>query len=162
MNNYRMIVQYDGTRYNGWQKQGDTDNTIQCKLETILERMTGERAEIHGAGRTDAGVHAKGQVAQFRLNTDLSPTDIRDYFNTFLPDDIGVLSVSCAAPRFHSRYNASEKYYLYRIGKNKAALVFERKYVSEWRGAPLDTAAMKLAAQKQAPTISGASAVTHT
>ena len=148
MNNYRMIVQYDGTRYNGWQKQGDTDNTIQCKLETILERMTGERAEIHGAGRTDAGVHAKGQVAQFRLNTDLSPTDIRDYFNTYLPDDIGVLSVSCAAPRFHSRYNASEKYYLYRIGKNKAALVFERKYVSEWRGAPLDTAAMKLAAQK--------------
>lgn len=143
--NFRMVVQYDGTRYNGWQKQGDTDNTIQNKLETILERMTGQRAEIHGAGRTDAGVHARGQVAQFRIDTDMRPDEIRDYFNTYLPDDIGVLSVSRAAPRFHSRYNASEKYYLYRIGKNKAAHVFDRKYVYTWREGPLDTAAMKLA-----------------
>ncbi|MBR3154127.1 MAG: tRNA pseudouridine(38-40) synthase TruA, partial [Lachnospiraceae bacterium] len=61
MKNYRMLVQYDGTRYNGWQKQGDTDNTIQEKLETILCRMTGTDAvDVHGAGRTDAGVHAKG------------------------------------------------------------------------------------------------------
>ena len=66
MKNYRMIVAYDGTRYNGWQKQGDTDNTIQNKLETILSRMTGEKVDVHGAGRTDAGVHARGQVAQFR------------------------------------------------------------------------------------------------
>ena len=95
--NFRMVVQYDGTRYNGWQKQGDTDNTIQNKLETILERMTGQRAEIHGAGRTDAGVHARGQVAQFRIDTDMRPDEIRDYFNTYLPDDIGVLSVSRAA-----------------------------------------------------------------
>ena len=61
MQNYRMIVQYDGTRYNGWQKQGDTDNTIQNKLETVLTRMTGEKTDVHGAGRTDAGVHAKGR-----------------------------------------------------------------------------------------------------
>ena len=71
MKNYRMLVQYDGTRYNGWQKQGDTDNTIQEKLETILCRMTGTDAvDVHGAGRTDAGVHARGQVAQFRIDTD--------------------------------------------------------------------------------------------
>ena len=145
MTNYRMIVQYDGTRYNGWQKQGDTDNTIQCKLETILSRLAEESVELHGAGSTDAGVHARGQVAQFRLNKELPPAEIRDYFNAYLPDDIGVLSVDKAAPRFHSRYNASEKYYLYRIGKNKAAHVFDRKYVYTWRGAPLDTAAMKLA-----------------
>ncbi len=145
MQNYRMIVQYDGTRYNGWQKQGDTDNTIQNKLETVLTRMTGEKTDVHGAGRTDAGVHAKGQVAQFRAETDLSPDEIRDYLNQYLPDDIGVLSVSCAAPRFHSRYNASAKYYLYRIGTNKAAHVFDRKYVYEYRGGHLDIHAMKLA-----------------
>ncbi|MEE1109099.1 MAG: tRNA pseudouridine(38-40) synthase TruA, partial [Lachnospiraceae bacterium] len=65
MKNYRMLIQYDGTRYNGWQKQGDTENTIQEKIETILTRMTGSPVDVHGAGRTDAGVHAKGQVAQF-------------------------------------------------------------------------------------------------
>ena len=70
--NYRMLIQYDGTRYNGWQKQGDTSNTIQYKLEAILEHLTGSPVEVHGAGRTDAGVHARGQVAQFRMDTELS------------------------------------------------------------------------------------------
>ncbi|MEE8826883.1 MAG: tRNA pseudouridine(38-40) synthase TruA [Eubacteriales bacterium] len=144
MKNYRMIVQYDGTRYNGWQKQGDTDNTIQYKLETILGRMTGETVDVHGAGRTDAGVHAKGQVAQFRCTTDLSTDEIRQYINNYLPEDIGVLSVAEAAPRFHSRYNASEKYYLYRISTDKAAHVFDRKYVYEYKGS-LDVSAMKVA-----------------
>lgn len=146
MANYKMLLQYDGTRYNGWQKQGDTKNTIQEKLETVLFRMTGEVVDIHGAGRTDAGVHAKGQVAQFRLTNDLAPEYICTYLNTYLPDDIGVLSVTEAAPRFHSRYNASQKTYRYRIGKNKAFHVFERKYIHEHRGEPLDVAAMKEAA----------------
>ena len=145
LTNFRMLVQYDGTRYNGWQKQGDTDNTIQSKLETILTRLTGSPVDVHGAGRTDAGVHARGQVAQFRIDTELTPDAIRDYLNEYLPDDIGVTCVSVAALRFHSRYNASEKYYLYRIGKNKAAHVFERKYIYEYRGGALDTDAMKLA-----------------
>lgn len=70
--NYKMILQYDGTRYNGWQKQGNTDNTIQGKLETLLSRIAGEPVEIHGAGRTDAGVHAAGQVANAKFHTDLS------------------------------------------------------------------------------------------
>ena len=74
--NYRMVVQYDGTRYNGWQKQGDTGNTIQSRLENILCRMTGEQVDVHGAGRTDAGVHAKGQVAQFRLRDHREPEEI--------------------------------------------------------------------------------------
>ena len=81
MNNYKMLVQYDGTRYNGWQKQGDTDNTIQQKLENILGIMTGEPVDVHGAGRTDAGVHAKGQVAQFRIATDKPPEEKRDYIH---------------------------------------------------------------------------------
>lgn len=148
MPNYKMILQYDGTRYNGWQKQGDTDNTIQEKLETILYRMTNEHVDVHGAGRTDAGVHAKGQVAQFRLTEARNPEEIRTYLNEYLPDDIGVLSVAEAAPRFHSRYNASQKTYRYRIGKNKAAHVFERKYIYEYRGEALDVAAMKMATLK--------------
>ena len=83
MNNYKMLVQYDGTRYNGWQKQGDTDNTIQQKLENILGIMTGEPVDVHGAGRTDAGVHAKGQVAQFRIETDKTPDEIKPLLNGF-------------------------------------------------------------------------------
>jgi tRNA pseudouridine38-40 synthase len=144
MTNYRMIVQYDGTRYNGWQKQGDTDNTIQNRLESILQRMAGEPVDVHGAGRTDAGVHARGQVAQFRLETAKTPEEIRDYLNEYLPEDIGVLSVAVAAPRFHSRYNASEKTYQYRISKDKACHVFDRKYVYEYKG-HLDVDAMKIA-----------------
>ena len=147
MKNYKMLLQYDGTRYNGWQKQGDTKNTIQEKLETVLFRMTGEVVDVHGAGRTDAGVHAKGQVAQFRLANDRDPDEICAYLNEYLPDDIGVLSVTEAAPRFHSRYNASQKTYRYRIGKNKAFHVFERKYIHEHRGEALDVTAMKTAAQ---------------
>lgn len=172
MQNYRMIVQYDGTRYNGWQKLGDTDNTIQFKLEAVLERLVGSHVEVHGAGRTDAGVHARGQSAQFRLTDDQqnrvlklldqgSDTDearagegpkeaedlIKSYLNRYLPDDIGVLSVQKAAPRFHSRYNASSKHYRYRIGTNRAAHVFDRKYVYEYEG-KLDVAAMKVATIK--------------
>lgn len=144
MTTYRMLIQYDGTRYNGWQRLGDTDNTIQTRLETILERMTGEKAEIIGAGRTDAGVHAKGQVAHFRLETYREPAEIRDYFNRYLPDDIGIVEVTEASPRFHARYNATKKTYLYRISKDKAAHVFDRRYVCRYDGR-LDVNAMKMA-----------------
>lgn len=146
MQNYKMTVQYDGTRYNGWQKQADTDNTIQEKLESVLSRMTGEDVDVHGAGRTDAGVHAKGQVAQFRLTEARDPEEIRVYINEYLPEDIGVLSVTEAAPRFHSRYNASLKHYRYVIGIDKSYHVFDRKYIYEYHDVPLDTAAMKMAA----------------
>lgn len=144
MKNYRMLIQYDGTRYNGWQKQGDTDNTIQFKIESILERMTGTPVDVYGAGRTDAGVHAKGQVAAFRMDTDMTTDEIRDYLNRYLPEDIGVISVAEAAPRFHSRYNASSKVYKYRIATKKETHVFDRKYVYEYTG-KLDTASMKIA-----------------
>lgn len=66
--NYKVIMAYDGSRYNGWQKQGNTDKTIQGKLEQILFKMTGEEIEVHGSGRTDAGVHARGQVANFHID----------------------------------------------------------------------------------------------
>ena len=144
MTNYRLLIRYDGTRYNGWQRLGDTDNTIQTKLETTLERLTGEKAEVIGAGRTDAGVHAREQVAHVRLEKHREPEEIRAYLNRYLPDDIGILAVDYAPPRFHARYNAVQKTYTYRIGKNKAAHVFERRYVYEYDGA-LDVNAMKMA-----------------
>ena len=96
MKNYKLILQYDGTRYSGWQKQGNTDNTIQAKLETIASKLTGVPTDVNGSGRTDAGVHAFGQVANFRceestlppkfLRSEETVTDlIRDYFNNALP-----------------------------------------------------------------------------
>ena len=88
-----MVLEYDGTRYDGWQKQGNTGNTIQAKLEQVLERMTGKAVEIHGSGRTDAGVHAVGQVANAHLETDKKVTEIKDYMNQYLPEDIRVLEV---------------------------------------------------------------------
>lgn len=142
--NYKMIVQYDGTRYNGWQRQKSTDNTIQGKLEMILRKMAGSPVEIHGAGRTDAGVHAKGQVAHFSLESHMDTNEIMDYINTYLPDDIGVLKLTEASPRFHSRLNAIGKVYQYRIGKSRAANVFNRKYVYIYPKG-LDTDAMRRA-----------------
>lgn len=127
--NYKMILQYDGTRYNGWQRQKATDNTIQGKLEGILTKMSGQPIEIHRAGRTDAGVHARGQVAHFSLDTHMTPDQIKNYINEYLPDDIGVLKLTEASPRFHSRLNAIGKVYQYRIGKSRATNVFDRKYV---------------------------------
>lgn len=128
--NYKMIVQYDGTRYDGWQKQGNTDNTIQGKLEAILSKMAGMPIEVQGAGRTDAGVHALGQTANFHLPKGCVLTeDIRDYLNKFLPEDIGILEVEEAEERFHSRLNAREKVYRYRISTSSLKNVFERKYI---------------------------------
>ena len=105
--NYRLKIQYDGTRYNGWQRLPNAV-TIQGKIEEVLSRMEGTPIEIHGAGRTDAGVHALGQIANVHLS-EHPATEIRDYLNRYLPDDIGILSVESAADRFHSRLNASNK-----------------------------------------------------
>ncbi|KSV59404.1 hypothetical protein [Acetivibrio ethanolgignens] len=77
--NIRLTVAYDGSRYDGWQKQGNTKNTIQGKLEAVLERMTGEETEVHGSGRTDAGVHAKAQEANFYTNITTAVEDIQIY-----------------------------------------------------------------------------------
>ncbi|MCI8771214.1 MAG: tRNA pseudouridine(38-40) synthase TruA [Lachnospiraceae bacterium] len=130
MKNYRITLQYDGTRYSGWQKQGNTENTIQGKLEAILSKMTGSETDVHGSGRTDAGVHALAQVASFKCRTTLSETQMQDYFNEYLPLDIRILSLSEAAPRFHARLNASKKHYRYLIDTNKIQNVFSRKYIT--------------------------------
>lgn len=142
--NYKMILQYDGTRYNGWQRQKSTDNTIQGKLEQILTQFAGQPVEIQGAGRTDAGVHARGQAASFSLERAVSPAELMGYINKYLPDDIGVLQLTESSPRFHSRLNASGKVYQYRIGKNRAKNVFDRKYLYAYPTL-LDISAMRKA-----------------
>lgn len=129
MNNYKMLIQYDGTRYEGWQRQGNTDNTIQGKIESVLTRMLGHEVEVHGSGRTDAGAHAKGQVANFWCEEELQPKKIKEYLNQYLPHDIAVFSVKEAEERFHSRLNATRKTYVYRIWNSKVSNVFENRYV---------------------------------
>lgn len=143
--NYKLVLQYDGTKLNGWQKQGNTDNTIQGKLEAILEKMYGEYVEIHGSGRTDAGVHALGQVANFHASEQFSTEEIQDTLNEYLSKDIRVLDVETVDERFHARLTASGKTYEYRIDNGKVANVFQRKYTMR-EGNPLDLTAMKNAA----------------
>lgn len=107
--NYKIVLQYDGSRYDGWQKQGNTGNTIQGKLEGILLKLTGRPVEVHGSGRTDAGVHALAQTANFHADTGMTEDQIRAYFNQYLPEDIAVLSVEKVQDKFHSRLNAVQK-----------------------------------------------------
>lgn len=129
MKNYLFILEYDGTRYNGWQKLGDSGNTIQEKLEQVLSRMTGAPVQVIGAGRTDAGVHARGQAANAHLHTAMSAEEIRAYANRYLPEDIRILRAEETAPRFHCRYQAEEKLYCYYVGTGEKASVFDRKFV---------------------------------
>lgn len=144
--NYKLTIQYDGSRYDGWQKQGNTENTIQGKLESVLSRMTGEAIELQGAGRTDAGVHALGQIANFHCNSHLKPDEILRYVNHYLPGDIAVTSAAEATPRFHARLNAVGKVYQYTVRNSIVPDVFSRK--QEYQvPEPLDLESMKRAAK---------------
>lgn len=127
--NYKMVIQYDGTRYDGWQKQGNTDHTIQGKLEAVLGRMSGEEVEVDGSGRTDAGVHATGQVANAHIETEMTDVEIMEYLNRYLPEDIALISLEEAPERFHSRLNARGKIYTYWIETAPRSPVFQRKYI---------------------------------
>ena len=144
-NNYKMIIAYDGTRYYGWEHQPNTDMTIQGKLESVLSQMTGEQIDVIGAGRTDAGVHAKGMAANAHMQTSMTPDEICDYMNRYLPEDICVMEVRIASERFHSRYNAMGKTYCYTCYVGDKKPVFNRKYV-HITGAVPDVEAMKKAA----------------
>lgn len=131
MANYRIILQYEGTRYQGWQKQGNTDNTIQGKLEAVLSKMTDQKIEVHGSGRTDAGVHALGQTANFHIDENrkkMSASEIMNRMNFYLPEDIAVVSIAEAPERFHSRLNARGKIYCYRVINSGTPHVFDRKF----------------------------------
>ena len=145
MKNFRLTLCYDGTRYRGWQKQGNTENTIQGRLERLLSRQLGQEIEVNGSGRTDAGAHARMQVASFRADTELGTDEILRRLREYLPEDIGAISVEEAAPRFHARLNCAGKTYVYRIWNSETPNVFERRYM--WRMTDeLDMAAMRRAA----------------
>ena len=146
MRNLRLDICYDGTRYRGWQRLVGTENTIQGKLETALSRILGETIEISGSGRTDAGVHARGQVANFHCESQMSAEEILRALRQYLPEDIGVISCRECSPRFHARLNALEKTYLYRIHNSDSPCVFDRRYVAVMPE-KLDLTAMQTAAQ---------------
>ena len=143
--NYKIIVSYDGTRYNGWQKQKNVESTIQGKLEALLTRLAGKEVTVQGSGRTDAGVHALGQVANFRMDTELSEGELFQAMNQYLPEDIAVLELKMASDRFHSRLSAVGKTSCYRIYTGKAKPVFDRKYVWQLPERP-DVSRMRKAA----------------
>lgn len=143
--NYKAVVQYEGTRYRGWQVQGNTENTIQGKLEAVLSRMEGAPVEVHGSGRTDAGVHAAGQVISFRCSRETGTEEILEYMNRYLPEDMAVLSVEEAEPRFHARLHAVRKTYVYRIWNSIDKHVFGRRFLTQVQE-PLNVNAMREAA----------------
>lgn len=128
MNNYKLTVEYDGTSFNGWQKQHTTQNTIQGKFEQVLQKLCGHDVEIFASGRTDAGVHAKGQVLNFKTDRNFEPEEIVEYCNQYLPQSVRVLQCENKDERFHSRYLATGKTYSYTIAYEKPS-VFMRKYV---------------------------------
>ena len=145
MRNLRLDICYDGTRYRGWQRLSGTDNTIQGKIETALSRILGEPIEISGSGRTDAGVHAMGQVANFHCESTMPVSEILAQLRRYLPEDIGIYSCKDCSDRFHARLNAKEKTYRYRIWNSDAPCVFDRRFVTVMPET-LDVDAMRQAA----------------
>lgn len=128
MKNFKLTIQYDGSRYKGWQKQKDNELTIQGKIEEVLKKMLGEPVTLIGAERTDVGVHADNYVANFVADTGFSEGMIEDYLYEYLPEDIVVKRVEEVHERFHARYNVKSKTYVYTINNRRKRDVFERKY----------------------------------
>ena len=130
MYNYKIVLQYDGGRYDGWQRLGrdGSSNTIEAKIKDIISRMTGEEIDIYCGSRTEKGVHAFEQTANFKLNTRQKDYELRNYLNRYLPRDIAVLGVEAADERFHSLLNAKARVYEYRLDTADIADVFNRRY----------------------------------
>lgn len=141
----RFLLAYDGTRYAGWQRQHHAP-TIQATLEDALRNITGHRTVVLGAGRTDAGVHAWGQVAHARLTTRLTVRTLQNALNAVLPPDIVVRRVTRVPNRFHARYDAVRKRYRYRIAVGPLKPLFTRDWV-HWVAQPLNVAAMRRVAK---------------
>lgn len=144
MRTYKLTISYDGTRYKGWQKQGLTDCTIQQILEDTATKLVGYPIELDGSGRTDSGVHAKGQVASMKVSGILYDTFL-DEWNELLPDNIKVVAMELWPRGFHGRYSAVAKRYSYRVDTREVASVFYRKYACHYPQ-KLDVDAMQKAA----------------
>ena len=144
MQNYRLTLAYDGTRYRGWQRLPPPAKTVQASVETALGEIFGQPLEISGSGRTDAGVHAACQVASFHAPK--RPTDeVLAQLRRLLPEDIGALTLDYAPGRFHARLSAVEKTYVYRLWNSDRPDVFARRYRA-WEPRQLDCGAMRAGA----------------
>lgn len=128
MNNYKLTIQYDGSQYNGWQKQHNTKLTIQSILENNISTYLNQKIELHGSGRTDAGVHAIGQTANFKIGTSIATTELQNHLNDVLPMDIRILAIDPVALNFHARLSATGKIYSYFIDNQSSPNVFKRNY----------------------------------
>lgn len=147
LRNIKLNVEYDGGRYDGWQRlgKGESTNTIENKILDVLEKMLGEKVELFCASRTEKGVHAHNQVVNFKADTHMKPIEIRNYLNRYLPQDIAVTQVAEVPERFHSSLNAKSRTYMYRIDTRTIPNVFDRKYVY-YSFVKLDVESMKAAA----------------
>ncbi|MFO7733203.1 MAG: tRNA pseudouridine(38-40) synthase TruA, partial [Candidatus Aminicenantes bacterium] len=150
MKSYRITLSYDGTDFRGWQRQPD-GRTVQGVVEAALHKITQKRITVHGAGRTDAGVHALAQAAGFRGAISLADADLFRALNAVLPEDVRILSLEQAAPDFHARKSARSKVYRYRIVHAPQISPFDRRYALHhpW---PLNLRAMREAARLVART----------
>ncbi len=143
---FRLTIEYDGEPFCGWQRQ-DNGASVQGALEEAIFKLCGETVTVTGAGRTDSGVHALGQVAHFDLEKELAPSKVRDALNHHLkPAPVAVLNAAIAAPEFHARFSAKARHYLYRIVCRRAPLVLARGRAWHVMG-ELDSDAMHAAAQ---------------
>jgi tRNA pseudouridine38-40 synthase len=147
--NFKIVIEYDGTRYVGWQRQPNGPS-IQQSIENAIETMTRQKISLIGSGRTDAGVHALGQTANFRCETRLSPDEIQRGLNSLLPEDIVIRQCQTVHPEFHARYDVHSKRYRYWILNQPLPSAIGR-YYCWWVRAPLDISAM----QRAADTIMG-------
>ncbi|OGD21068.1 MAG: tRNA pseudouridine(38-40) synthase TruA [Candidatus Aminicenantes bacterium RBG_16_63_16] len=144
MTNYKIIVAYDGTDFYGWQRQPKS-RTIQGEIEAALSRIAGRRIAVIGAGRTDAGVHARGQVANFRADFRMDRHELERALNAILPAAIRIVSLRREPDKFNARKSAKSKIYQYRIVNTPIVSPFDFRYVLHWPG-PLDADGMARAA----------------
>jgi tRNA pseudouridine38-40 synthase len=142
--NFKLVIEYDGTRYHGWQRQPN-DLSIQQALETAIETMTRQKIPLIGSGRTDAGVHAMGQTANFKCDTRLEPDEFQKGLNSLLPEDIVIHQCQTVHPEFHARYDVKSKRYRYCILNRRRPAAIGRQY-AWWIRSPLDIRAMQQAA----------------
>lgn len=128
MHTYRLTISYDGTRYRGWQRQHNTDQTVQHIVESTLSKILGIELRISGSGRTDSGVHAAGQEASVILPKPIKTDRVRENMNVYLPEDIRILRIQEMKGYFHARKSACAKCYEYYVDMNEKPDVFTRKY----------------------------------
>ena len=148
MKNYKIIIEYDGTNYYGWQRQKDNGKmpTIQGTIENSLKRIFSKKVILTGSGRTDTGVHARGQTASFKVAAGIPPDGIQRALNTYLPDDILITNIAQVPLSFNARFSARKKKYRYTILNQELTAPFHRYYTAHWPYR-LDLRLMKQAAR---------------